>query len=368
MTDLALILIAFPFLSAIMLSLAKNDKARQIITYLSSAGVIILAAAISVLFLKSRENSLFLAFPDFILGILSKITIFGDIFLTVLIIILSFKYKKYFPAFLAVAQTGLVLWYELSGKAPEMNSTFYIDRLTVILLLIVSVVGTLITVYACGYMKDYHKHHAEFADRRRFFFAMLYVFLGAMFGLVLSDNLILMYFFWEITSVISFLLIGYTRTEEAIRNCFRALWMNLLGGLGFAVAIVYGGIKFQIASLQGLLLQSGKEVVIVTILLSFAALTKSAQFPFSKWLLGAMVAPTPSSALLHSATMVKAGVYLLLRLAPFVGALMSGFDRKITARMQGRQGPPILQPYYDVIKLLKKETVTVMLSVYKEVF
>ena len=104
---------------------------------------------------------MFLAFPDFILGILSKITIFGDIFLTVLIIILSFKYKKYFPAFLAVAQTGLVLWYELSGKAPEMNSTFYIDRLTVILLLIVSVVGTLITVYACGYMKDYHKHHAE---------------------------------------------------------------------------------------------------------------------------------------------------------------------------------------------------------------
>lgn len=324
MTDLALILIAFPFLSAIMLSLAKNDKARQIITYLSSAGVIILAVAISVLFLKSRENSLFLAFPDFILGILSKITIFGDIFLTVLIIILSFKYKKYFPAFLAVAQTGLVLWYELSGKAPEMNSTFYIDRLTVILLLIVSVVGTLITVYACGYMKDYHKHHTEFADRRRFFFAMLYVFLGAMFGLVLSDNLILMYFFWEITSVISFLLIGYTRTEEAIHNCFRALWMNLLGGLGFAVAILYGGIKFQIASLQGLLLQNGKEVVIVTILLSFAALTKSAQFPFSKWLLGAMVAPTPSSALLHSATMVKAGVYLLLRLAPLLCGTYSG--------------------------------------------
>lgn len=75
-----------------------------------------------------------IAFPDFILGILSKITIFCDIFLTVLIIILSFKYKKYFPSFLAVAQTGLVLWYELSGKAPEMNSTFYIDRLTVILL------------------------------------------------------------------------------------------------------------------------------------------------------------------------------------------------------------------------------------------
>ena len=157
-------------------------------------------------------------------------------------------------------------------------------------------------------MRDYHNHHKEFKDRRRYFFSLLYVFLGAMFGLVLSNDLIWMYFFWEITSVISFLLIGYTRTEEAIHNCFRALWMNLLGGCGFAAGIVWAGMKFNVTDMQSLILNDGAIIVTPVILLSFAALTKSAQLPFSKWLLGAMVAPTPSSALLHSATMVKARV------------------------------------------------------------
>ena len=87
--------------------------------------------------------------------------------------------------------------------------------------------------------------------------------------------------------------------------------MNLLGGLGFAAAIFWAGVRFGITDLQSLILCDGKLVVAPVILLAFAALTKSAQLPFSRWLLGAMVAPTPSSALLHSATMVKAGVYLL---------------------------------------------------------
>ena len=108
-------------------------------------------------------------------------------------------------------------------------------------------------------------------------------------------------------------MIGYTKTDEAVNNSFCALWMNLLGGLGFAVAIAL------MANLHGTL--QLLEVVNIGALLplmclSLAGLTKSAQLPFSTWLLGAMVAPTPSSALLHSATMVKAGVYLLIRISP----------------------------------------------------
>ena len=164
----------------------------------------------------------------------------------------------------------------------------------------------------------------RFKDRRSFFFSMLFVFLGAMFGLVFSSNLTWIYFFWEITSICSFLLIGYNKSPEAITNSFRALWMNLLGGLGFAIAIVYAAIQLQIADLQTLV-QTGTGTtiaIIPVILLAFAGLTKSAQLPFSGWLLGAMVAPTPTSALLHSATMVKAGVYLLIRLSPaFYGNL-----------------------------------------------
>src|SRR5699024_9918448 len=133
--------------------------------------------------------------------------------------------------------------------------------------------------------------------------------------------LIWMYFFWEITSVISFLLIGYTRTDEAVTNSFRALWMNLLGGLGFAVAIALSALDLGTVELDQVV-AAGSLLPLAC--LSLAGLTKSVQLPFSSWLLGAMVAPTPSSALLHSATMVKAGVYLLIRLAPALAGTATG--------------------------------------------
>lgn len=322
MGTLIIIMICLPFLSALLLSLLKNNVARQIVTYASSAGIIGLAVAFAVKYFTADSSQLFF-FTE------TKIIDYGmigvEVFLVALITVLSFKYKQYYAALLSIAQTVLMFWYELGGYEPHQQiNKVYVDQLTVIMVLIVAVIGTLITVYACGYMKDYHNHHTEFKDRRRFFFAMLYIFLGAMFGLVLSNSLIWMYFFWEITSVVSFLLIGYTRTPEAIHNCFRALWMNLLGGCGFAAGIVWAGIKFNVTDMQSLILCDGSIVVVPVILLSFAALTKSAQMPFSKWLLGAMVAPTPSSALLHSATMVKAGVYLLLRLSPVLDSTYAG--------------------------------------------
>ena len=220
-----------------------------------------------------------------------------------------------------------MVWLELfSGKEAAPAPHILSDKLTIMMALIIGVVGTLICVYAVGYMKEYHHHHKEYKDRSALFFALLFVFLGAMFGLVFSNNLTWMYFFWEITSLCSFLLIGYTRTEEATNNAFRALWMNLLGGLGFAIAIVYSVVQLGIGDLKGLVsLGSDNEAVLIPLVfLSLAALTKSAQLPFSRWLLGAMVAPTPTSALLHSATMVKAGVFLLIRLSPLFHGNLAG--------------------------------------------
>lgn len=322
MESLIIVMICLPFVSALLLALFKNNTARQIITYASCAGIIGLAVTFAAKYFTAGSTQLSFftetkAVDYAMIGIES--------FLVVLITVLSIKYKQYYAALLSIVQTALMFWYELGGKEPHQQiSKIFVDQLTVIMVLIVAVIGSLITVYACGYMKDYHEHHKEFKDRRRYFFSLLYVFLGAMFGLVLSNSLIWMYFFWEITSVVSFLLIGYTRTAEAIHNCFRALWMNLLGGCGFAVGIVIAGIQFNVTDMQSLILYDGKLIVVPAILLSFAALTKSAQMPFSKWLLGAMVAPTPSSALLHSATMVKAGVYLLLRLSPILGDTYAG--------------------------------------------
>lgn len=332
MESMITFMIGFPFLSALALAIFKNNTVRKTITYLSSTVLIMNAVVFALTYFTNYNNEIVehanaIRLSEGIMEF-SEYGIIGvECFLVVLITVLSLKYKKYYAALLSIAQTAFIFWYEFSGTMPSATGDYlYVDQLTVIMVLIVAIVGTLITVYACGYMSDYHHHHTEIKDRRNYFFALMYVFIGAMFGLVLSNNIIWIYFFWEITSVCSFLLIGYTKTKEAIDNCFKALWMNLLGGCGFAVGIVWIGVKTGISDIQTLMATgNGAELVIPVICLAFAALTKSAQLPFSKWLLGAMVAPTPSSALLHSATMVKAGVYLLIRLAPLMSGQISGY-------------------------------------------
>lgn len=130
-----------------------------------------------------------------------------------------------------------------------------------------------------------------------------------------------MYTFWEITSVCSFLLIGYTESRVAVNNSFKALWMNLLGGAAFAAAIIVMGLTYHSTALSHLvgLALAGMPVTVILALLLLCGFTKSAMMPFSGWLLGAMVAPTPTSALLHSSTMVKAGVFLIIKLCPALG-------------------------------------------------
>ncbi len=314
-------LIVFPFVAAFALAcMRKSGPVRKYTMFAFCAVIMAAVLFFSAASLIGGETVSYL--PE--THLINTGMLVVEWFLMGLIIYQSFKWKKYYCALLSAAQTGLITWLELSGKSELPGNHILSDKFTIIMCLIIGIVGCLICVYAMGYMKDYHAHHREFRDRRSFFFSMLFVFLGAMFGLVFSCNLTWIYFFWEITSICSFLLIGYNKSKEAVDNSFRALWMNLLGGLGFAVAIAYAAIQLKIADLQTLV-QAGTGTaiaIIPVILLAFAGLTKSAQLPFSGWLLGAMVAPTPTSALLHSATMVKAGVYLLIRLSPaFYGNL-----------------------------------------------
>ena len=208
---------------------------------------------------------------------------------------------------LMLAQAGLMLWLELAhGSSLEAAQNLFVDKFSVIMALINGVVGGGICLYALGYMREYH----EVADRRPLFFSLLFIFMGAMFGIIFANNLIWLFLFWEITTLCSFLLIGYTRTEEARQNALRALVMNLAGGLAFALAIVWFHHQSGSIELQKLITSKQSLALLPAALLCFAGITKSAQLPFSSWLLGAMVAPTPVSALLHSSTMVKAGVYL----------------------------------------------------------
>ena len=315
-------LICFPFAAALVLSMMrKHGRPRRYFVFGSCIAIFAAVVYFSLRVLITGKTQSYLMDTSWI----DPVIFTAEIAMMVLIVYFGTKYKKPYVSLLSVLQTGLVAWVDLTF--PQGHSThILVDRLAVIMCLIIGVVGTLICVYAIGYMKDYHARHTEFQDRRAFFFAMLFVFLGAMFGLVLSSALTWIYFFWEITSLCSFLLIGYNKTKQAIHNSFTALWMNLLGGLGFAIAIAYCEMRFHLTGLETLVSNAvgSSALMIPVVLLAFAGLTKSAQLPFSGWLLGAMVAPTPTSALLHSATMVKAGVYLLIRLSPALAGNLAG--------------------------------------------
>ena len=303
------LLIGIPAALAVLFQIIRNEKVRGYIVY-AGAGIIMLTTVIFIGTWIRDGAQTWMFYPE--TEMIDHLMTVGDIFLMCLIIYLSVKHGKVLPIILSVAQTALVIYTEFTAEVAE-GPHMIVDWLTVLMCVIIAFIGGFICIYTVGYMKGYHHHHKKVKDRQPFFFSMLFLFLAAMFGLVLSQNLVWIYFFWEITSVISFLMIGYTQSDEAVNNSFCALWMNLLGGLGFAVAIA---LMAQLHGTLQLLEVVNIGALLPLMCLSLAGMTKSAQLPFSTWLLGAMVAPTPSSALLHSATMVKAGVYLLIRISP----------------------------------------------------
>lgn len=202
-----------------------------------------------------------------------------------------------------------------SGKHASPG-LFIIDPLSIILVLIITLVGSLIVIYAIGYMNKHEEHCPPTAAPTPRFFFFLIAFLGLMNGLVLTDDLKWLSFFWEGTTLCSFFLIAHDGTDEARKNARRALIINTFGGAAMTLAMLMSVCTLGTETVSGLM--SGSALIPIA-LLCLAALTKSAQMPFQSWLLGAMVAPTPVSALLHSSTMVKAGSYLVLRLAPAIG-------------------------------------------------
>lgn len=317
-------LICFPFLVSIFMFCIRVNKIRNAIAYISAVIIMIAVGVLVVQWALGGGGTIYLYENT---EVVDHVMTVAELALMCMVTYLCFKYRRYWISILMIAPTLLLTWLELFGPETAELSHVRIDHLSILMCIIIGFIGGLIVVYAVGYMHGYHHHHLEFQDRRYYFFMLLFVFLGAMFGFVLSDSLLWIDLFWEITSICSFLLIGYTKTDEAIENSFRALWMNLLGGTALAIGIVYFAMTKGYVSLTRLVERGGfgdPLVVIPIALIAFAALTKSAQLPFSKWLMGAMVAPTPSSALLHSATMVKAGIYILFRLSPAMGGTYTG--------------------------------------------
>ncbi|MGK8520924.1 Na+/H+ antiporter subunit A [Nocardia asteroides] len=225
---------------------------------------------------------------------------------------------------LASVPFGCLVWVIANWSAPQrsrlswapsigLNLDLRFDTLAAVLCALVLGIGALVLVYCARYFEDDEPRLGVFA-------AELVAFAGAMFGLVTSDNMLLLYVFWEATTVLSFLLIGHDPERAAGRRAaIQALLVTGAGGLAMLAGIIVLGTvngSYLLSDLLAAEPPSGVAADVAVALLLVGALTKSAVVPLHFWLPGAMAAPTPVSAYLHAAAMVKAGVYLVARLAP----------------------------------------------------
>ena len=254
-----------------------------------------------------------------------SIVLILEVLIILYIVYVSAKHKNW-PTLALIAISAFLTAYSFMNIAKVESASFNIDQLSQVMILIVNIIGTAIILFATGYMDQYEEH--RHLNRQKTFYFTMSFFLAAMNGLVMADTLGWLFLFWEITTLCSFVLISYNQDEEGINNGFRALALNLVGGIALSVGIIQLATN-EISTLSGIGTYAGTNatamaaVALPVALLCIGGFAKSAQMPFQSWLLGAMVAPTPVSALLHSSTMVNAGVFLIVKLVPaFAGTTL----------------------------------------------
>lgn len=272
------------------------------------------------------------------------------------------------PAFLffwLLSQTGKVasgIVPEWSGNwVPQMGVSldFLLDGPGLMMSILITAIGALILIYGGSYLKG----SAQAAS----FFAFIQLFMLAMLGVACSDHLLVLFIFWELTSIASYFLIGLSHSDPSARkSALRALLVTGVGGLALLAGILLLGAvggTFSIAELQhrGDLVRASPLYTGILILVLLGAFTKSAQFPFHFWLPDAMAAPTPVSAYLHSATMVKAGVFLLAKLTPVIGGTVMWHDTlTVTGSVTMFLGSVLALAQTDIKRLLAYSTMSAL--------
>ncbi len=261
------------------------------------------------------------------------LTVLSGLIFSIVLIFFGRQFKAKWSILLPILPTLLFIYFATqipiisAGKSlvqhidwvPTLgvNFDFHLDGISLLFSLLITGIGACIFFYGRAYLKGH-----PYFDR---FFGYLLLFMSAMLGVVLSDNLLLLFVFWELTSISSFFLIGFNNDNpDSRKSALTALSITGFGGFFLLLALVLiGNIAgtYTISELidQRDLILNHQQYPLIIGLLFVGAFTKSAQFPFHFWLPGAMKAPTPVSAYLHSATMVKAGIYLLARFTPVLG-------------------------------------------------
>jgi len=302
-------LIVIPWILALLVFLTPNHRVRQIFTLLSLPTLTFLSAVI-----WSSHLPLFIGVPKWME---TAVTVF-DYLLIFYFLFQGLKFKNFLVSVLSLFQLFLLSWVVLilpSSDTPQI----YVDRLTALFYFLVSVVGSIICIYATKYMEQ------EDLSRENRFVSVLLWFLGVMNFIVSVNNLEWFFALFETTTLASYVLIRFRWDDVSVGNALRALWMNQVGGIAILLGILFAVKYYGVVSFTDIIRLGASLVSMVPLgFLSISALVKGAQMPFHRWLLGAMVAPTPVSAILHSATMVKVAPYLILRLSPVIkGTLLA---------------------------------------------
>ncbi|GAB6077072.1 proton-conducting transporter transmembrane domain-containing protein [Desulfurobacterium crinifex] len=309
MAQIVGLLVVLPWIFALAVFLSPNHRLRQILTFLSLPVLTYLAFKV-----WNGNLPFFVETPHWVE---TAITVF-DYLLLGYFLYQGIKFRNFLVSVLAIAQLFLLTWVLLI-LPHSTTPPIYVDRLTSFMYLLVATVGTIICIYATKYMEQ------ENLDRENRFVAILLWFLGVMNLIASVNNLEWFFALFETTTLASYILIRFRWDEISVKNALRALWMNQVGGIAILIGILFAIKYYNVYNFTDILNINAAAISMIPLgFLSISALVKGAQMPFHKWLLGAMVAPTPVSAILHSATMVKIAPYLILRISPVIkGTLLA---------------------------------------------
>lgn len=271
-----------------------------------------------ILALFALQNILFSssAFESTLPHFFHNVIIFIDAVLLLYFLSQGLLSKNHLVTALALMQ--MILYAVVVYLSPSITSNdILVDNLSSVMFLIINIVGGVIIIYALKYVES--EEFSEF--KKSGFIAILFFFLAIMNFIVSTNNIEIFFLLFELTTLCSYILIGFRSDKTSIKNALAALWMNQIGGVAILLALILSITQYDTVYFDTLIANINELYLLPIALLAIAGFVKGATIPFDKWLLGAMVAPTPVSAILHSATMVKIAPYLMLKLAP----AMSGF-------------------------------------------